>query len=205
VLQASSAEPSLRHAIIAIGALHEEFENKRLKGKEGGGGEGGTLCDTEFAINQYSKAISHLRKSLSTGSQAPLTALMTCILFVIFESLRGAFAASMLHLQSGIKILEDMRRRGKGGEDVDVVESKIVPLFTRLSIQAILYIDTREENERRRLAMGFKVLEDRRGELEGGFKSCKSREFLIGRPEVDNVCAVVCRDLGHWVIYLEIR
>jgi len=77
VLQASAAEPSLRHAVIAIGSIHEEFANRRLTY-----GTNDVSKGHAFAVNQYVKAIGHLRRSLADGTQAPLTALMSCIMFV---------------------------------------------------------------------------------------------------------------------------
>lgn len=140
------AEPSLRHAVIAIAALHEEFANKRL----GGVSPGHENSESMFAVNQYMKAISHLRRSLSAGKQAPLTALMSCLLFVCFDYLRGNFDSAMMHLQSGLEILPDFSTRSE--EDRDIVEQIMAPLFMRLTVQSILYIDTRSSFDQRRFA-----------------------------------------------------
>ncbi|KAH6719797.1 hypothetical protein BKA61DRAFT_593530 [Leptodontidium sp. MPI-SDFR-AT-0119] len=142
VLQASAAEPSLRHAVIAIGSIHEEFANRRLA-------YGTTQVSKghSFAVNQYVKAIGHLRRSLAEGKQATVTALMSCILFVCFDSLRGHFVSAMAHLQSGLKILRDLKSNSAGEEHA--IATDIAPLFLRLSIQAILFIDTRPTPERR--------------------------------------------------------
>ncbi|KFY78131.1 hypothetical protein V498_09185 [Pseudogymnoascus sp. VKM F-4517 (FW-2822)] len=146
ILQASAAEPSLRHAVIAIAALHEEFSNKRL----GGVSPDHENAESLFAINQYMKAVSHLRRSLSAGKQAPLTALMSCLLFICFDYLRGHFDSAMMHLQSGLDILPDLSSRSK--EDGDIVEQIMAPLFMRLTVQSILYIDTRNSFDQRRFA-----------------------------------------------------
>lgn len=130
----------MRHSVIAIGALHEEFSQKRLGHSPGLESEG-----VKFAMNQYTKAIGHLRRSIATGKQKPLMALMSCILFVCFDSLRGYFESAMVHLQSGLKILKDLSRT----KEVDhILENVISPLFMRLSVQSILYIDTREPDDR---------------------------------------------------------
>ncbi|OBT75558.1 hypothetical protein VF21_05846 [Pseudogymnoascus sp. 05NY08] len=146
ILQASAAEPSLRHAVIAIAALHEDFTNRRLVGVL----PGHENADSTFAINQYMKAVSHLRRSLSAGKQAPLTALMSCLLFVCFDYLRGHSDSAMMHLQSGLGILRDLGSRSE--EDRDIAEQSIAPLFMRLSAQSILYIDTRNCFDKRRFA-----------------------------------------------------
>jgi hypothetical protein len=141
ILQASTTEPSLRHAVIGIGALHEEFVNGNWKYD--------VDKDKEhaFAVNQYTKAIGHLRRSLATGRQAPLIALMSCILFVAFDSLRGFFDSAMIHLHSGLKILRDFQ--SQSADDNHIIEENLAPLFSRLSLQSILYVDTRTTEHRR--------------------------------------------------------
>ncbi|KAF4637900.1 hypothetical protein G7Y89_g190 [Cudoniella acicularis] len=143
ILQASYNEPALRHTVIAIGALHEKFSQKRL-----GQSPEQESQELEFALNQYTKAIGHLRRALACGKQTPLTCLLACILFVCFESLRGYYASAIVHLQSGLKILRDLRRQAHN----DLVENTITPLFLRLSMQSILYIDTREQEDRKAFA-----------------------------------------------------
>ena len=145
ILSASAQEPSLRHAVIAIGALHEEFSQKKLTSSTSSPGE----HETEFALNQYAKAMSALRRSLSSGKQEPLTALMSCILFVCFDSLRGWFESAMVHLQSGLRILRDMR---KSSADNHIIEDNIAPLFMRLAVQSVLYVDTKSTQDRKAFA-----------------------------------------------------
>lgn len=146
ILQASTAEPSLRHAVIAIAAIHEEFTDRRL----GGVSPGHESSESIFALNQYMKAIAHLRRSLSAGKQAPLTALMSCLLFVCFDYLRGNSDSAMMHLQSGLEILRDLRSWDEGGRDI--AEQSMAPLFMRVAAQSILYIDTRNSFDQRRFA-----------------------------------------------------
>lgn len=151
ILAASTQEPSLRHAVIAIGALHEDFSQKQLLGSACSARPTLTPNEygTDFALSQYSKAIAALRRSLSNGKQEPLTALMSCLLFVCFDSLRGWFESAMVHLQSGIRILRDIRKTSK---DSNVVEDDIAPLFVRLSLQSIIYVDTRSTTDRKAFA-----------------------------------------------------
>ncbi|KAF7934218.1 uncharacterized protein EAE97_008578 [Botrytis byssoidea] len=167
ILQASSVDPSLRHAIIGLGTLHEDFSNRRL--------DLATKCDAArsgfgFATSQYTKAISHLRRSLAAGKQKPLTALMSCILFVCFDSLRGHFSSAVMHLQSGLKILQNLRLRNNS-QDEDLIEENIVPMFMRLCIQAILYIDTRETPERMAFAKVISTISTRENIIPREFKN----------------------------------
>ena len=145
ILKAGSTEPVLRHAVIAIGALHEDFANKSSPSTPNFNGSAAS-----FATNQYTRAIGRLRMDLASGEQAPLTALMSCVLFVCFDSLRGHFESAMVHLKSGLRILKDMRM-----ETVDIksmIRDSIAPLFLRLCSQANLYIDTMNQADRREFA-----------------------------------------------------
>ncbi|RDL40440.1 Zn2 DNA-binding protein [Venustampulla echinocandica] len=146
VLQASHVEPSLRHTVVAIGALHEEFSQTPTDGRLAQV-VGGRL---PFAVKQYTKAIGHLRRSLATGDHDPLTALMSCILFVCFDCLRGYYHTAMVHLKSGMKILRDLRAQSK--ERDPTIENIIAPLLVRLSVQSILYVDTSQPEQRKRFA-----------------------------------------------------
>ncbi|KAM3078054.1 hypothetical protein ACMFMG_002645 [Clarireedia jacksonii] len=115
VLEASHWEASVRHAAIALGALHERFEL-----------EDGFITnikeDTEensFALRQYVKAINCLvQPSISLAGRhtrrSANVALMTCVLFVCFETLRGHHDAALAHIDGGIRILSEMQNTEGG-------------------------------------------------------------------------------------------
>lgn len=50
----------------------------------------------------------------------------------------------MVHLESGLRILRDMKR---SSTENHIIEDNIAPLFTRLSIQSIIYADTRSTHD----------------------------------------------------------
>jgi hypothetical protein len=52
-----------------------------------------------------------------------------------------------VHLQSGLKILRDVKAHSK--EEEHIIQNSITPLFVRLCVQSILYIDTRSTPARR--------------------------------------------------------
>lgn len=73
VLQAAHHEPAIRHAITAIGSLHE---NKTF----------GRDSEVKFALRQYNLAIRSLLATPSPGEQRGLdVSLISCILFICFE------------------------------------------------------------------------------------------------------------------------
>ncbi|KAH8658837.1 hypothetical protein BGZ60DRAFT_382778 [Tricladium varicosporioides] len=172
ILQASYSEPSLRHTVIAIGSLHEKFSQKLL-----GKSPEQEKQEMEFALNQYTKAIGHLRRSLATGKQAPMTALMSCILFVCFDSLRGHYDSAMLHLQSGLKILRDLKVRT--AQEDHLIETTIAPLFMRLSVQSILYVDTRPPGDRQEFARDLMRVSSREKDIPEAFENLEEARMSL--------------------------
>jgi hypothetical protein len=77
ILRATHYEPSIRHAIVALGSLHEKFEeSKGLVLRDGDG----------FALKQYSRAINTLLEPFSRGGRQNMDVCLTAsILFACFE------------------------------------------------------------------------------------------------------------------------
>lgn len=74
VLQATHHEPAIRHAVVALGALHESFEVRPREEP------------SILAMQQYGKAIGCLIKPIQgKQTQAADVALMTCVLFFCFD------------------------------------------------------------------------------------------------------------------------
>jgi hypothetical protein len=172
ILQASTIEPALRHAVIGIGALHKQYTNETLKYDIDG-------QSPAFAVSQYTKAIGHLRKSLANGTQAPLTALMSCILFVCFDSLRGYFTSAMVHLYSGLKILRDLRFDSSA--DTDIIEENLGPLFSRLSLQSILYIETSTTEIRRDFVAQLSYIRLKDAEVRDTFETLEDARTCLNQ------------------------
>ncbi|KAE9379086.1 hypothetical protein N431DRAFT_553378 [Stipitochalara longipes BDJ] len=172
ILQASTAEPSLRHAVTGIGALHEEYVNGTLKYDV-------DKSNPTFAVSQYTKALGHLRKSLANGKQPPLTALMSCILFVCFDSLRGHFTSAMVHLHSGLKILRDLRT--DSAAESDIIEESLGPLFNRLSLQSILYVDTRTTVIRRDFVAQLRFVRSKDDEVPEAFQTLEEARTCLNQ------------------------
>ena len=104
-----------------------------------------------FATKQYTKSIVSLRRSIAARKQEPLTALMGCILFVCFDSLRGQFADAIIHLEAGLGILENARLQKS--IDSHTLNDILTPIFLRLCIQSILFLDTSSKLKRQAFAL----------------------------------------------------
>jgi hypothetical protein len=130
-------EPSLRHAMIALATIHEQFTilNTALPGDP-------RLdlhaleAQRQFADKHHNLAISELSKLLAARPESSETALINCVLFVMLDFVRGNFSTAVLHLHNGMEIL------GKWREKLDfsmMVEgslgSNILQVFHHLSFQ----------------------------------------------------------------------
>ena len=101
--------------------------------------KGGTSEDETFALSQYVKALgSLLQPAKANKKQAADVALMTCILFVSFETLRGHHSAALKHVDAGIKIISEL----SSSSSLSISTNPYTPLstlnrlFIRLETQA---------------------------------------------------------------------
>ena len=106
VLGACFDEPAVLHAVLAVGIAHKTESSK---------GDW-TLPSTEapdreekFILKQYSMAIRHLQPHFEHKSVASVrVALISCMLFVCLEFLRGRYQTGNQHLANGIRLLGDL-------------------------------------------------------------------------------------------------
>ena len=149
VLQFSYSESAIRHAMMAISSLHEQFESTASYAylAHSPSSTGAGTCH-RFALLQYNKSISQLRGQFCSQQQTMELTLMLCILFTCIECLRGDSEAALSHLESGINILctwrarENMslsQRAAKLCSSPRFVEEVLVPIFARLNILTALF------------------------------------------------------------------
>lgn len=104
VLQTTFQEPALRHAIIALGSLHERFE----AGDRTVFASNLDMVHGGLALQQYTKAINHvIKRSASKDSRSLDVCLIACILFACFEvrSMRTSYLGSSTH---EVRLCEDI-------------------------------------------------------------------------------------------------
>lgn len=150
VFQMSYVEPSVRHAMIALGALHEERErgvklipilphvvNPAYPEKLNNAFQPGD----EFALAQYNKAIVLLSKRMDSGSAIEV-ALLACILFVCIEFLRGDSEPAVKHFRSGMSIALNSLSNSTSVAAKDTLErikEYMLPFFNRIELLANLF------------------------------------------------------------------
>ncbi|TAQ86586.1 hypothetical protein B7494_g5084 [Chlorociboria aeruginascens] len=146
VLQESHGEASVRHAVVALGALYKTLETATESPP--GSPDNSYPSDTapnhfSFALQQYGKALTRLREDLEANEyRSQRTVLISIVLFTCFQSFTGDHKAAIFQIQSGLGLLEERRQERKRPfweRQEDVVEDELVQMFTRLAIQAKSY------------------------------------------------------------------
>ena len=140
VLQLAVSEAPIRHTVQALTLLHESLVLM--------GNTAATVCDSTAAleiVHHYSTAIGCLRSHLHNEGWAKIEiTLVACILCIGFEWLRGRADAAAVHLQAGLKILDQWQSKVKTDPDkrtvrgfrAKLIEDTIAPHFGRLALQA---------------------------------------------------------------------
>lgn len=120
VLPMSHSERAVTHAVIALGALHEDIEAR-----------GVPLSRAEltnhrqrFALEQYTRALSLLSSHRHVNDPKLRGVVLTCcLLFVMFELLRGLYDEAFVHLQQGLSLVKAFKEVDTQPQSPLVLES----------------------------------------------------------------------------------
>ena len=105
-----------------------------------------SLVGHEFSLEQYDKSVSSLRSRLVSeqGSNTHELALICCILFNSFETLNGNHDQALLHLQNGLKLMQEWKvhkKRTSFLPQSTSTQSELSRVFSRLNIHARSLLD----------------------------------------------------------------
>lgn len=144
LIQACSSQPAVWHAVLTLSAVH--------KGNTGGvsGRSRHHAIDEQerFMLQQYTKAISRLQPHFSNQDRSSVRiALITCMVFICLECLRGRFKTAQTHLRNGLMILREtqssLNLNDKGPlflkPSRESVDDWITEAFCRLHVQVSLF------------------------------------------------------------------
>lgn len=133
VLQLARNEPAVRHVVIGIACLYEQFESAATD----------HFPDSRFALRQYITAIQHVIGSFNRGSQqSTAVALLLCALFASFESLQGHCGSALTHVTSGLKVLQEQQVHSKSLSSSYIPARLLKGLFSRLGSQLLEIANT---------------------------------------------------------------
>lgn len=129
VLITAHHEDAIKHAVIAIGALHEVFL--------------GPSHSTDpyllaFAMQHYGRAMQHVVKlDTSTSARAVDVALTVSVLFACIEIFKKHFVSALNHIYSGMKILAELARRPQASSEHYLPRNLLVQMYLRLDTQVM--------------------------------------------------------------------
>lgn len=132
-LRLSHTRLSVRHAILAVGSLHEAVAHDgppigqdKLSKKQ------------VFALQQYNKAISLLRQQLNEEDQhEPFVPLLLCALFVCMEYMQVNRRHSFMYLLQGRKLLHNSTSLTSSQHDL--IRQTIAPVFIRSCLASYVF------------------------------------------------------------------
>lgn len=144
VLQMAHSEPAVRHALIALGYLYETETGsmKHARSKLVADEERGVL------LVHYNKSIHCLVSSMARSVQNTEVALVTCVLFVCIEFMRGNYHTAFTHMTNGLKIISERQTMYEDDSQIsspestrtaDMIDQKLVPIFIRGVASALMY------------------------------------------------------------------
>lgn len=136
ILQASHTEPAIRHAINALGALHEE-NTLRRKATSNGQTDVAAL-KTSFAVKQYSKALLGLHQLLTSGDVPMNLVVMCSLVFIHFEAFRENFMPALVHCENAIRLLHSSTMF-----NAKAIDPSLVRAMMRIDVQGAMYLGMR--------------------------------------------------------------
>ena len=178
ILRISASKPAILHAISALSAQHELF----LKNGHTDASRNILIKDPVVAYSwkHYIHAIRQLHHGIPDASNdrpTPDETIVTCLLLIFFEVLRGEYPTALMHLEAGLQIfsthypLVEMSSVSEPNQD-DPLKG-LARIFRRLDIQASSYLGDRSVS-----AFSIPHHETTSGPFRSSFVSQPSLEFV---------------------------
>ena len=128
ILPVSHQNTAIKHAVIALVTLHEDYADSQQLFPAG----------SRYALQHYAKAVNELLNLETVARpEAVDIALVSCIVFSSLEFLRGHFHSALSHVLSGKRILEEERTNANNGRFHPIPRLLLEDIFLRLETQVI--------------------------------------------------------------------
>lgn len=144
-LQMAHAEPAVRHAVIALGYLNQtepgNIKHARSKFQD--------IHGNKIFLHHYNQAVRKLVDRMVQPSYSPEIGLVTCLLFVCIEFMRGNYCTAFTHLTNGLRLIREWQQQRRIDSPFDelactsgpksLIQEVLLPMFQRGMTSAQLY------------------------------------------------------------------
>ncbi|ORY10403.1 hypothetical protein BCR34DRAFT_602119 [Clohesyomyces aquaticus] len=135
ILQLCHTEPAIKHGILALSTMHERFEQTHpiFSAKT-----------DDFAFVQYMRAVKHSNDLLTAHQEGKVDVdkiLIACIIFTCYENLAGNYRAANMHLQNGLRILNQHKANLPPHGQSTATQESIANVLYRFDLQAMTFSD----------------------------------------------------------------
>ncbi|KAK1529818.1 OPT oligopeptide transporter [Colletotrichum paranaense] len=139
VLQASSTEPAILYAILALGAAHETSNIDACIVKREPSSPETADQQEHLSLQYYNKSIYHLQKHLRTPSTESIrVVLVVCTVYICMEFMQKRYKTGFLHFRHSLQLLGSLLRSSAPTSSCDPADDWFVDVIPRLDIQATL-------------------------------------------------------------------
>lgn len=105
VLKASLEEPAILHATLAFSCAHRAYQSSVYFSPDRQ-----PDSQEQFILRHYGKAITSLRPHFAAQTKASIrVTLVTCVLFICLDLIRGYHNSGLEHLRNGSRLLNQLR------------------------------------------------------------------------------------------------
>jgi hypothetical protein len=143
LLQACESAPSIRHAVVALGALDKISQT--VVDVTDSDRKSHLLQHHENALKQYASALKHMREEAATRKPDLQITLLTCLMIICFEAWSGDRDLTVRQIKLGFSLIQEWRESGKSITNISSSASSndLLQIFSRLDVQAISFAEDR--------------------------------------------------------------
>ena len=126
VLQACHSTPAVKHGVLALSFWHQSFDHSALNDSE-------SSRSRQYANMHYQLGLEQAQTLLNHTTEDDVNpVLIACIVFSLYEAVRGDHAGSQKHLNNGHAIIHQYNGKLRSSRRYDSQE--IQQLFARLDV-----------------------------------------------------------------------
>ncbi|KAJ4362442.1 hypothetical protein N0V83_010535 [Neocucurbitaria cava] len=149
------SEPAVRHALIALGYLYQTESGSMKHARS----RFAAYNNPKILLAHYNKSVRCLVDRIAEPSCPQEITLVTCILFVCIEFMRGNYLTGFEHLTNGLRIISQRQQKqrrlyaspfaatvnsserfpNESTDTTTMIEEKLVPIFIRGIASALMY------------------------------------------------------------------